>query len=629
MKKKILIGLLLGAALFGLSAAAEETESLSTESSSQAAADGTVIYDGNGVTVTVRPDEAGTSVVYETVNQSGSPVLICPGQLIVNDITVESYGYTEDNISSGLWYLSYAGSAEDLEVNTDLIYVENGASDTFTRSCESTLSFFGCESIEQLKAAVGVIGLNEELAFDGEDQDRVYDTETYELKSAFIGIGELTEAEIPDSSWDGTWEEPEGTVLYEDERLKVIDLGIAEGSYGAAWFSLIVENHTDGTITSYTSYDTESVLNDGETYATMWGDVLPGTRGAVTLSMSFPDETESESEPSVTNAYAMMEFWDYTTYETLAEIEYFYGKNVDQDALRAKSAELKVIAESEAAEQAAEYAQSEKAESVSLADFTIEAQTIFDNGDFVITATAVGMSPYQEDSLQLYLTFTNNTETDAHISFAYVDPDRYDGTYAYVNGYQIEANAYTDVAAGETTEDYVFLSLSALKEAGIENVGEIELKLTIEDQEYNELAVMEPAVIRTSAYDEMDTQLGEDMHEICNENGLTLAAKYVAETEDTAAHLVFAIGNQTETTPELKVDNLKINGILNEDFYYYEAEQSGRTVIRSYNLINAWSDEDFLEANGIEEITSLSVTFYASSDGAVLLETADLEIPLS
>lgn len=576
--------------------------------------EGTVIYNDNQVAVTAALSQDGQTVEYQVQNASENPVVMLPGDLIANEVTLEA-GYDASDYPFILsMNLDIVSSMEDFESYGYGIYVEAGASDSTTVEIDSDLQdIFSYEKVSKLQTSAGVIGLSKELLFDGTDEVSMEDY-------LFLDAGSLTEVEIPDAQWDGVWTEVDGKVLYEDEQIRLIDLGLMMAGSGNSYFGMVLENRSETSIGVDDVFDSAAVLN-GETveYPYCRGTALPGTRAYCYLNLSM-DGIEEETD--VTSAYCLLEILN-TSYDTLAEVEYSFGSEEDLDASKEKAEEA--AEEAEAARMA--QAEEERAEEQALLNFTVEEQTIYDGDGFTIKATGAGLNWNGE--LKLYLEITNDTDTDAGIYFSSVDGQVLgEDSYTYINGFQVSGNAYIQVAAGETIPEEVFLDTFALEAAGIEKIGEIELQFSIINEEYDLIGEMKPSVIRTSAYEEMDTELGEDMKNLYSENGFTVYAKYVEADDNHSAYIVCAIENDSDEAAGLHIDDLKVNGIVNEDFYYFDYELAGRTYVRAFTI-----DESFLEANSIDQIETLSLCLDVSGPQrgnlTPIFEVDDIDIPLS
>lgn len=601
-------------------AEAAETAAEASENAAEAPSDpveeieieGTVIYNAHRVAVTAALSQDGKAVEYRVQNASEYPVVVMPGDLVANEVSLETVPDPYFYMMQLRTCLMFALDGEFSE-SDETLYVNAGTIKDITIEVDSDLSdIFSYEKVSKLETSVGVIGLSEELLLDGTD-------EFEEEDALFTDAGTLTEVEIPDAAWDGVWTEVEGTVLYEDDQVRLIDLGLMRAVNGSCYFGMVLENHSQDIVSLDYGYDSAAVLNgEAVEYRYCYGKALPGTRtyGYLRLELEGIDETSE-----ITNAYCPLEILG-GYYETLAEVEYLFGSEEDRNAAKERSEEA--AAESEAAAQ--EQSEAAMAEEQALLGFTVEEQTIYDSDGFVIKAIGAGQN--WNGALKLYLEVTNNTDTDATVSFSSVDGQVMgEDDYIYINGFQVSGGAYIDVAAKETVTDAVFLDTYALEAAGIENIGEIEVQFSIYDENFDPIVPITPSVIRTSAYEEMDTELGEDMQNVYSGNGFTLYAKYVEATADAPAYIACALRNDSGEAAGFHIDDLKINGIEDEDFYHWNYELAGRTWLRGLTI-----NQDFLAANGIDQIESLSICLNVSGPQrgnlTPLFKVSDISVPL-
>ena len=543
--------------------------------------DGTVIYNAHQVAVTAKLSEDGERIVYQVQNDTENPVIMMPGTVIANEVILEE-GKVEDGDGAEYSYLMDASvdviisdSKEDFGWKGS-IYAEGkstGSSEVFIDS--DLKDVFSYDKVQKLQTCVGVIGLSKELLFNQTDE-----LENYEESVSFVEAGSLTDVEIPGAVWDGTWTEVEGNVLYEDDEIRLIDTGCDMVGTGYCYVGLVRENRSEDIIEVSDVYDTEAMLN-GETveYPHCRGTALPGTRTSGFLNL---DLDGIEEEADVTSAYCLLEIQiaTKTPYETIAEVEYTFSADADSN-----------LSKERADEKAAEK------EAMSL---KIEEQIIYESDGFVIKAT--GASEDDMTARQLInLEITNSTDTDASV---YLNSLAGEDEYICVNGYQTYGGAVIDVPAGQTVEDTCYLDVNMLKAAGIDNIGEVELQFFIQDDSYEIIAEVKKSVIHTSEYENMDTELREDMQLIYSENGFDIYAKYIEGEPGWADHILCAVQNNTDEGAGVHLSELKINGAVYEGCTKYASWDyiwPGKTYLITYPV------QDYIETNGISEVESLSI----------------------
>ena len=120
---------------------------------------------------------------------------------------------------------------------------------------------------------------------------------------------------------------------------------------------------------------------------------------------------------------------------------------------------------------------------------SIEAQTLFDNGQIKVTADSYGLL-YETQAVEV--TVTNNTDRNITVSTDELE----------ANGYMLGSSIlYCMVQEGETAKGYLQLATDDLTRSGIETVAQIKGKLMIYDSdEYVMIEKDIPLDIKTDAY---------------------------------------------------------------------------------------------------------------------------------
>lgn len=205
-----------------------------------------------------------------------------------------------------------------------------------------------------------------------------------------------------------------------------------------------------------------------------------------------------------------------------------------------------------------------------------------------------------------------NTDITIGTCSAQIDISTGIGSYAYLNGYQVDTGILIDVPARSTVDDTCTFYWDGLKEAGIEEIGEIELAFDIYDPDYNEILTGEQAkcTIKTTLKGEPDTELSDDMPLLLDAGGWQIYGKYVPAAEDMPedkGHILAVCRNTSGSSAqihfsEIAVDGTvltyeaSIGGTLNIGDRYYE--NPGRAVICT---------ESFSMADNVPEISDASV----------------------
>lgn len=581
--------------------------------------DGTLIYNDHSVAVAAALSEDGQGVELRVQNDSDYNVFVSIANLAVNDVTL--------NLDEGyefLWDLDFAmqfaESREEFDEYFNGIYVQAGTTDT--RNIPLSFSdlmdiqdYFGYADIQKLQVSAGVSAVSKDIPFDGTYQ---LQDENYQYPDLVFALpGEFVEVEIPDSKWEDTWNHPEGSIFYDNGEICLIDVenyrvhaGEADEN-GSVYIDLVLENRSDQIVQVIENYDSITLFNGEEAdYGYINLEALPGTRAIgfiMVESAELKEETDFQEIFLPTQIRKLEENGQYTRVDYA---DYVYTQEGDAEAVAEAAAEKKDQADLERT------------------GYSIEEQTIYEADGFVIKATGVTRDEFTMRHL-VNLEITNSTETDAKIYLGDLQDGWFGSDYIYVNGYQAVGGCVIDVPAGQTVEDTFYFDNGFLENIGIENVGEIELQFYITADSYEPIAELKPSVIHTSEYDSMDTEMDEKMQEIYSENGFTVYAKYVEGEIGLADQIIYAIRNDSAEGQGLHLDEVKINGMLDEDNYAYygwDYVLPGKTYVS--NCVTA----SFVEANEISQIESLSlnISVGATSEyGTPIFSTGEIAVPCS
>lgn len=239
---------------------------------------------------------------------------------------------------------------------------------------------------------------------------------------------------------------------------------------------------------------------------------------------------------------------------------------------------------------------------------TIEEQVLLDYDGIKITAKELSenwLGP------EMKVLIENNTESDITVQ---VDD-------IVVNDYMMSTFLYETVSAGKKSNTTFSVYNTMLKDAGIENVGKIEIYFSIVDpSSFKTIYESDVVEIHTSMYDSMDTTTNEMGEELINENGIRIVGKYVEEGSVWGNGVVLYIENNTERTILVSADDLSINGFMITG-YLYEKIKPGKKAISSMIL----SSTD-LEENDIDKIEEIATKFivYDYDSFRPLLETKEI-----
>lgn len=243
-------------------------------------------------------------------------------------------------------------------------------------------------------------------------------------------------------------------------------------------------------------------------------------------------------------------------------------------------------------EQSGQDAQEETAEKTEKGA-SIEEQILLEEDGIKITATGM-----EEDSIWgegVELLIENNTEKNIGVGCSGL----------IVNDYMITDLFSTSVAAGKKANEVMYMSSTELKEAGISNIGQIEIYFHIYDGDsFETIYDADRVVIQTSQYANMDTENSQDGKELYNQNGVRIVGKYVDEESFWGTAVLLYIENTSGRNIGVSCDNMSINGYMVTP-YFSSTVYDGKKALDDITIMS--SD---LEQNGIESVDELEVNFH-------------------
>lgn len=223
---------------------------------------------------------------------------------------------------------------------------------------------------------------------------------------------------------------------------------------------------------------------------------------------------------------------------------------------------------------------------------SIEEQVLWEVNGVTLTAKSI-----EEDSIWgtgIKVLAENNSDKD--VSF-FCDA-------IIVNDYMISDLTSINVAAGNKANETIYLFSSELEAAGIDKIGKIELYMHMSDPEtYDKIASSECITIKTSLYDEMDTEADTTGTVLLEQDGVKIIGKYVDEDSIWGAAALLYIENNTDKNIIVQTDDVSINGfmitsICSQDVY------AGKKAFTTVDFLSS-----SLEDNDITSIDTVELKF--------------------
>ena len=222
------------------------------------------------------------------------------------------------------------------------------------------------------------------------------------------------------------------------------------------------------------------------------------------------------------------------------------------------------------------------------ADVTIDEQVLLEWNDLTVTATKYVTDSIWGDGIKVLI--ENNGTTDLGISC----------NALIVNNYMISDLISASVAAGKKANETIYLSSSDLEAAGIENVGQIECYFHVFDSSsYETLHDAEGVLIKTSAYDQIDTVPNDLGAELYNKNGIKIVGKFVDEDSFWGTAVLLYVENTTDENITVTCEDLSVNGYMVSAFMY-STVYSNKMAMDTITV--ASSDLEESEITAVEEI---------------------------
>ena len=169
-----------------------------------------------------------------------------------------------------------------------------------------------------------------------------------------------------------------------------------------------------------------------------------------------------------------------------------------------------------------------------------------------------------------------------------------------VNDYMITDLFVAEIAAGKKANETLYLSSTQLKEAGIENVGKVEIYFHVYDPTtYDTLFDTECVTIQTSEFANMDTTPNDEGSELYNEGGIRIVGKIVDENSFWGTAVLLYCENNSGKNVEISVDDMSINGFIVTPIFTTTI-YDGKKAIDAIEVFSGNSEEN--EIKTIEEV---------------------------
>lgn len=227
------------------------------------------------------------------------------------------------------------------------------------------------------------------------------------------------------------------------------------------------------------------------------------------------------------------------------------------------------------------------------ADASIEEQICFEHEGVRVTAKSMTNNSIRGTGINLLV--ENDTERDYFVSARHI----------IVNNCMVSTLFSCEVAAGKKANDTLYLSSSALKAAGIGNIGQIELYFYVYDSEtYETVYDAECVTLKTTLFDTMDIVADDTGYELYHQDGIRIVGKYVDENTFWGSSVLLYIENKTDRNITVTCDDMSINGYMVTVLLSSTVYQ-GKYAVDHITVFSA-----SLEENGITSIDTVELKFH-------------------
>ena len=217
----------------------------------------------------------------------------------------------------------------------------------------------------------------------------------------------------------------------------------------------------------------------------------------------------------------------------------------------------------------------------------VEEQVLVDEAGIKITATDF------EDGFmgpQLRLLIENDTEQNIIVQ----------ARNSSVNGYMIDANISSDIAAGKKSNDSITFFDADLEKCGIETIADMEFSFIVLDSDtwetYLESA---PIQIETAAKPDYKYTYNDSGELIYEENGIKIVSQgIISDDSVTGPELRLYIENESGNDITIQSRDVSVNGFMTESLMSADVINGKRAV----DGITFYSSS--LDENGITDISS-------------------------
>ena len=233
-----------------------------------------------------------------------------------------------------------------------------------------------------------------------------------------------------------------------------------------------------------------------------------------------------------------------------------------------------------------------EAETSATDEITMEEKLCFEYNGIAVAAKKLVYDSWQ--GIGLRLNIVNDTSKTYTVGVESV----------IVNDCMVSDFFSCEVAAGKKANDTLYFSSTELSDAGIEEIGKIEIYFYVYDSEtYDRVYESECVTIKTSAYESIGADRKDDGYVLCEGKDIKIVGRYVEQYGWLGKAIVLYIENNRNENVIVSCKEMSINGYMVSG-WLYESVYAGKYAVTEISI----SDTD-LSDNDIDKIEEFELKF--------------------
>ena len=369
------------------------------------------------------------------------------------------------------------------------------------------------------------------------DVDRFVEPDSYPSRSP--NQAQLTDVEMPEN----------GTVLFENAGIRIMTDWVPGEPYPGDLPIYVQNTSINGLIVveKDPQFNGNPMRN-----SSLYIEVLPGETA---MSLLWEDLS------SVSNFYTTqqrklsfrMEIWDADTYETILTTDRvainFMAEGTDAVQYGVPDTTDRFVTPNAYPARSPSQTETDSSQDPAQTETAVERTVLYQTEDIVITTDWQEGEAYPGD---IPVSVTNLSNRDLIVS----------STNTFINDYFIEyAMLYTEVAAGQTVEDYFWSDYAGMMSAGIDTAAKMTFSLeTLEQDTYEWVADSEEITLNCAVPEGFVQPVDDSGRTILDRDGLRIVCRGYGEVNGWANTVGFFLENNSQQNVVFHVSDMRLNG---------------------------------------------------------------------